>query len=965
MQVRLSISRFIPISTWLPGCSWKTARGGVVAGIAIAGLLMPEGMAYAGTAGVPPQVGLYAAMLGMFVYAIFGTSRQLAVTSTSSSAAMLAALVAPIAVGDSARYMVLVSAATIAAGAIFPLGGALRLGAVSEFISKPVLKGFVFGLALTIVVKQARKLMGIPGGKGNLFHQSWHVVTSSADVHPWTLGVGVTAIVVMLLLGALAPRVPNALVVLVLGILSVSWFGLEHRGVEVVGTIHAGVPSLTLPRIGEDDLADVLMGAVGIVLVLVAEALAAGRTFAAKNNYEIVPNQELFAFGLANLTSGLFGGMIVGGGMSGTAANDSAGARTQLSTITASLSVALTLAILLPLFRNLPEAVLGAIVVHAVAHLADVGTLKYYAKLKTGSFWVALAALFGVLQMGILKGLIFAVGLTLIALMLKLSSPQDSVLGRLPGSANFVDVARHPEAEQIPGVLIFQPNGVLFFTSANRVLGRLRELVRTARLPLRAVIINLEASPEIDCSMRAQVRLVLRAFQFLLPAYVLLGTLAVAQEEWQRPDGAGPHDFAPNSTLTDSLVVQMPAILQAEVKQEQEGTFNSRGRLANAQEEWQREDRARPHDFTSESTLTENLQVQAPASSQTPVSPKQEAASGRRGSLVVAPIPISSPALGTGLIPVLGYIFPLRKDDKVSPPSVLGVAGLVTDNGTRGFAAYADLFFGGDTYRITSLYVHGNLNYDLYGVGVAAGTAGRKFPLEQSGQGFRAEVLRRIGWDFFFGVRFWTGGSEVVPRLSGGTTPSGTPPPDLGINTTLRALGLRLKRETSPNRFYPTSGTLLDFTSDFFSDALGSKYSFQAYRFTFNKYGSLRKNQVIAYNLFLCGTGGDPPFYGNCVYGTNNELRGYTAGRYLDRYMFATQLEYRLSLPKRFGLVGFGGIGEVVPGGSQIFRSSSFLPAGGGGLRFKLSKKYGVNLRADIAQGKDTWTWSMGVGEAF
>ncbi len=163
--------------------------------------------------------------------------------------------------------------------------------------------------------------------------------------------------------------------------------------------------------------------------------------------------------------------------MSGTAANDAGGARTQLSTITASLSVGLTLAFLLPLFRNLPEAVLGAIVVHAVAHLADVRTLRYYAKLRTGSVWVALVALFGVLQMGILKGLIFAVGLTLIALMHKLSSPQDSILGRLPGSDNFVDVARHSEAEQIPGLLVFRPNGVVFFANANRVHARLRELV--------------------------------------------------------------------------------------------------------------------------------------------------------------------------------------------------------------------------------------------------------------------------------------------------------------------------------------------------------------------------------------------------------------------------------------------------------------------------------------------------------
>lgn len=470
----------------------------MIAGIAVAGLLIPEGMAYAGIAGVPPQVGLYAAMLGMFVYAIFGTSRQLAVTSTSSSAAMLAALVAPLAVADAGRYMMLVSAATIAAGVIFLLGGLFRLGAVSEFISKPVLKGFVFGLALTIMVKQAHKLMGVPGGKGNFFHQLWHVITSLPTMNPWTLGVGVAAIAIMFVLGTLVPRVPSALVILIFGVLSTTWFGLEHHGVEVVGTIHAGMPTLTLPRIGEEDLGDVSMGAIGIVLVLVAEALAAGRTFAAKHNYSIVPNQELLAMGVANLTSGVFGGIIVGGGMSGTAANDSAGARTQLSTITASLSVGLTVAFLLPLFRNLPEAVLGAIVVHAVAHLADMETLKYYAKLQTGSLWAALVALFGVLQMGILKGLIFAVGLTLIALMHKLSSPQDSVLGRLPGSGSFVDVARYPEAEQIPGVLIFRPNGVLFFANANRVHSRLRDLVKSTSPPLRAVIFNLETSPEID-----------------------------------------------------------------------------------------------------------------------------------------------------------------------------------------------------------------------------------------------------------------------------------------------------------------------------------------------------------------------------------------------------------------------------------------------------------------------------------
>lgn len=493
------ISRLFPISDWLPNCAAESIRLDVVAGIALAGLLVPEGMAYAGIAGVPPQMGLYAAAAGMFVYAIFGTSHQLAVTSTSSSAAMLAALVSPLAAGDPASYVLLASATTIAVGLIFLSGGLLKLGSVSEFISRPVLKGFVFGLALTIMLKQAHKLTGVPGGQGNFFHQTYHVLTSVRQMNPVTCAVGATAVAVMSLLGAFAPRVPSALVVLVLGVLSTSWLGLKRHGVEVVGTIEAGMPSLKLPRIGEDDLATIFVGAIGIVLVLTAEALAASRTFAAKHNYEIDPNQELRAMGAANIVSGLVGGIVVGGGMSGTAANDSGGARTQLSTITSSIFVGLTLAFLLPLIRNLPEAVLGAIVVHAVAHLADVGTLRYYARLRTGSIWISLIALIGVLQMGILKGLMLAVGITLVVLMWRLSIPQDSVLGRLPGSpGNFVDVERHPDAEQIPHLLIFRPNGMLFFANANRIRNRLRELTKPGDKPLRAVLINLESTPEID-----------------------------------------------------------------------------------------------------------------------------------------------------------------------------------------------------------------------------------------------------------------------------------------------------------------------------------------------------------------------------------------------------------------------------------------------------------------------------------
>ena len=490
-----AISRFLPIAEWWSECSPRTD---IFAGIALAGLLIPQAMAYAGIAGVPPQMGLYAALAGLFIYAILGTSRQLVVSATSSSAAMLAALISPISANDQSRYTVLASAAAIAVGLILLAGGFLNLGSASEFISKPVLKGFVFGLALTIIVKQGHKFLGISDGKGNFFHQAWHMITSLGEIRVWTVVTGAAALVIMYLLAAVAPRVPGALVVLVIGTLAAAWFHLEQRGVEVLGTMHASVPSLSWPKLGEDEAADLFMGAIGIALVLMAEALTAGRTFAAKHNYDLNPNQELCALGCANVASGLIGGIVVGGGMSGTAANDAGGARTQLSAITASVSVALTLAFLLPAIRNLPQAVLAAIVIKAVAGLADVPTLRYYARLRSGSIWGSLIALVAVLQMGILKGLILAVALTLIVLMRKLSKPQDSVLGRLKVSGDFVDIARYPEAKQIPGLLLFRPNGILFFANANRIHKRVRDLVKQADVSLNTVVLSLETSPEID-----------------------------------------------------------------------------------------------------------------------------------------------------------------------------------------------------------------------------------------------------------------------------------------------------------------------------------------------------------------------------------------------------------------------------------------------------------------------------------
>lgn len=382
-----------------------------------------------------------------------------------------------------------------------------------------------------------------------------------------------------------------------------------------------------------------------------------------------------------------------------------------------------------------------------------------------------------------------------------------------------------------------------------------------------------------------------------------------------------------------------PAIAQGEQPEAHPG--NSSGQEATPSP-------AKPADQSEQSTAPDKPEA-------TPKEKKE-----KRGSIVAAPLPISSPAIGSGITPVLGYIFSFSMKDKISPPSVVGAAGLITNNGSRGFAVGAQLYMKEDRYRITGGYVHGNIDYNIYGTGI---TSDLKLPLVQTGHAYFAGILRRVWHQFFIGPRFFVGESLITLKPS---TVIGVPiPPDLGLQTTLTSVGAVVTRDTSANRFYPTGGTFFKFSSDFFSQGLGSKYSFQSYKTTFSYYRSLSEKQILAYNAFFCATGGEPPFYGNCIYGTNNELRGYTAGRYFTRFMLVTQLEYRLQLPMRLGLVAFGGLGGVIPGSSKLVESSKFLPGGGGGLRFQLSKKYHVNLRADIAQGVDGHTFSMGVGEAF
>ena len=490
--------KFVPISEWLRQYPRTNLRGDVIAGIALAGLLIPESMGYAGIAGLPPQAGLYATAFGLLAYAIFGTSRQLAVSPTSSSAVILAATVAPLAASGPSKFVALASAVTLVLGMLFLVAGTLKLGFISDFISKPVLKGFVFGIALTIVIKQLPKLLGIDKPSGPSYQQLWQILTHTAQANLWTLATGAVALAILFIVNRYFPRIPGALLVLIAGIFVSRVFLLHSHGVDIVGVIPAGLPRLTFPMLAWTDWLQAAPAAVGLTFVLFAESLGAARTFAIKNAYNVDPNQELRALGIANAASAIFHGMPVGGGTSGTAANDSNGAKSEVSAVAASLMVIVTLLFLTGWFYHLPEAVLGAIVVHAVWHLLNFGEILRFRRISITEFRESLAAILGVIAFGILNGLALAVLLTLVAMMRFLSMPQVVVLGRLRGTGEFVDIARHPEAEQFPGVLMLRVDRIWFFANADGIREHAKELIRQAHGPLKTIIVNFAPVPLVD-----------------------------------------------------------------------------------------------------------------------------------------------------------------------------------------------------------------------------------------------------------------------------------------------------------------------------------------------------------------------------------------------------------------------------------------------------------------------------------
>ena len=498
-KLRRQLNRYVPITAWLPTYPRDLLRSDIISGVTVWGVMVPVAMAYAQMAGLPPEVGLYTAFAALLGYAIFSTSRQLKVTASSTMAVMSAAVVGAMAAGDATRYAALTAALALTVGVILLLAGIVRLGFISDFLSKSVITGFVFGLALVIAIGQLPKLLGLPSGQGDFFEQCYQLITNLSQIKPYTLVVGVSALVVIFLIKRFFPRLPSGLVALVLGILAVSIFNLDEYGVSIVGAIPTGLPTPGLPQVSLGDLPYLITGAIGIVFLAVGESLGSARSFAAKHRYEINPDQELIALGTANISAGLFQGFTVDASLSSSATADEAGARTQLSSIVTAVLIIVTLLVLAPLFYNLPNAVLGAIVIASVIGLMDVAELRRFYASNRVDFVLAVVALFGVLTTDVLTGLLIAVFLSLLIILYRASRPYVAVLGKVPGQeATYGDVARHPENMQVPGLLIVRLDAPLYFLNANVARGQILGLVTASQPPPRAILFDLGASADLD-----------------------------------------------------------------------------------------------------------------------------------------------------------------------------------------------------------------------------------------------------------------------------------------------------------------------------------------------------------------------------------------------------------------------------------------------------------------------------------
>jgi SulP family sulfate permease len=463
--------------------------------------VVPKSLGYAGIANVPIENGLYAAAAGTILYAIFGTSRQISTGPSSSLAAVAGGTVLASGVSGAEDSAALVAAIALAAGALFLVMSVLKMGWMSQFISRAVIVGFLFGAAIDVAIGELPKITGSDGSGDNAWQELASWIKGLGDLNGTTLLVGAVSLLTLFGLKAFAPRVPGALVVVVGGLLVSAVFDLGAHGVALIGEVPRGLPSPVIPDLSlvRDHLANICIAAVGIVLIGFSQSAGDARYFAAKNGYRIDVDQESLAQGAANAGAGLFQGIPVSTSLSASSLNDNAGAKSPLASLTTGGVIILTMIALAPLFSGLPKAVLGAVIIEAVIMgMMDVPAMRRLYRVKRADFWIAVAAILGVVSAGVLAGVVIGVILSVGWLVHTVTSPDMPELGRAPGTHVFRELEAHPDDERFPGLLVLRLDGALFFVTADALGDRIRELGLAAAPPLTAVVFDCKSVNFVD-----------------------------------------------------------------------------------------------------------------------------------------------------------------------------------------------------------------------------------------------------------------------------------------------------------------------------------------------------------------------------------------------------------------------------------------------------------------------------------
>ena len=490
---------WFPAARWLAEYRAAWLPDDILAGVTLAAYAIPVSLAYAGLAGLPPQVGVYGYLLGGLGYALLGSSRQLAIGPTSAISLMIAGTVGAMADGDAQRYAQIASLAAFTVAALCIFAWLLRLSALVKLISDSILVGFKAGAGLTIAMTQLPSLFGVAGGGHNFFDRTWLLVGQLGQMHYLVLIVGVVAIGLLVFGERLLPGKPVALGVVALAIIAATVLGLPALGVPTTGEIPAGLPTLAGPALRLRDVEGIIPLAAGCLLLAYIEGVSAARTFAAKHGYALDTRQELLGIGAANLAAAMGHGYPVAGGLSQSAVNDKAGARTSLALVFASITLALCLLFLTGLLENLPKAVLAAVVLTAVYGLLDFPALLRMWRVSRLDFYAAAIALGAVLLLGILHGILLAALASILLLLVRTSRPHVAFLGRVPGTNSYSDVDRHPENEPLAGVIAFRPEASLIYVNAESVLESvLNRLHASAPSTINLMVCDLSASPYLD-----------------------------------------------------------------------------------------------------------------------------------------------------------------------------------------------------------------------------------------------------------------------------------------------------------------------------------------------------------------------------------------------------------------------------------------------------------------------------------